>query len=191
MRQPTQHDRFTVVDSNNNYLQSTTTTTTTTASINDEYDLNFINSNESTPILEEIVDSQQQQQQKLVQQGIDLNNYQYSNQSSINKMNTKQNFTFYRQQQQQQQQFHNNNYSNYSTNQQQTYSNQQIRIEQSSNIYQQHPNPLPPPPPSSSQQTSIPSQPIANYTNTNLINSNELNLISNESGGNLFQLLLD
>ena len=190
MRQPTQHDRFTVVDSNNNYLQSTTTTTTTTtASLNDEYDLNFINSNESTPILEEIVDSQQQ---KLVQQGIDLNNYQYSNQSSINKMNTKQNFTFYRQQQQQQQQqqFHNNNnYSNYSTNQQQTYSNQQIRIEQSSNIYQQHPNPLQPP--SSSQQTSIPSQPIVNYTNTNLINNNELNLISNESGSNLFQLLLD
>ena len=93
MRQPTQHDRFPVVDSNNNYLQSTTTTTTTTtASINDEYDLNFINSNESAPILEEIVDSQQQQ--KLVQQGIDLNNYQYSNQSSINKMNTKQNSQF-------------------------------------------------------------------------------------------------
>ncbi len=151
-----------------------------------EFDLNFIQSNDivsnmnSTDSSNQITDEVEQKQLvQLIQQGNEVNNYQYQNQS-VKQMNPgKQNYqatnassTFF-QRQHQQQQFqqansYNNSYNN-SVQQQQMFSNQHIRIEQSSNMYQSPNN-----------------QTIINYS-SNLNND----LMVNESGSVLEQLLLD
>ena len=140
---------------NNTYLQP---------NLNDhEFDLNFIQSNDvvsnlnATGNINQIIEEVEQKQLvQLIQQGNnnEMNSYQYQNQS-VKQINTgKQNYqtinassTYYQQQQQQQQRFqqtstnYNNTYNNSVQQQQQQhqiYSNQQIRIEQSSsnNMYQ-------------------------------------------------------
>ena len=168
---------------NTNYLQP---------NINDnEFDLNFIQSNDvvsnlsSTGNTNQIIEEVEQKQLvQMIQQGNDVNSYQYQNQSVKQVNSGKQNFqtinassTYYQrhQQQQQQQQFqqtnsYNNSYNHNNNNaQQQMFSNQQIRIEQSSNMYQSPNN-----------------QTIITYS-SNLNND----LIVNESGSVLEQLLLD